>query len=304
LVDWGKTPGSAIKGAITAGGNLIESSIEDRKLRRKLLSELDGVERDIKKSEYLRKIGDVDKAKTVQRDAGAKYYGINEKLLEYKAKIEVQQLKNEITQLKGAAQNGVVQQANVLYKGMVAEGKPANDITMAAAMKQALLMQPGPTSSGIQAGSAQGIAAGKLGVDVGELDVKKQAAETQRQEATRKQQKDFREDLSDEMRARRKDINAKAKIDKAAGIDPSDPKSETSKFKKEIEAEVREGYKLLPEPVKASKKIAEPAKGNAAAAAPAQLPDNVPKGSKYGKQTAKGWEVFDATGKLIGHANQ
>jgi hypothetical protein len=301
LVDWGKTPGSALKGAIAAGSNLIEGSVEDRKLRRKMLNELDAVDRDINKAEYLRKVGDVDKAKATQRDAGTRYFNINKELLEYKAKLEVQALKNEIAQLKGAAQNGVVQQADILYKGMVAAGKPEGDITRAAAIREALSLQPSVTGMAISTGAQRDIAAGKLGVDLTEAEIKAKAAETQRQEATRKQQKDFKDDLDDEMRRRRADIKAKVKADKEAGIDPNDPKSGTSKFKQEIEAGVREDYELI-KPVKPAKKVAEPAKGSAAT--PAQLPDNVPKGSKYGKQTAKGWEVFDATGKLIGHANQ
>jgi len=247
LVDWGKTPGSAVKGAINAGSNLIDSSIGDDKLRKKLLSDLDGVDRDINKAEYLRKTGDVDKATAIQRDAGAKYYAINEKILEYNAKIELQQMKNELAASKIANKNGVVQQAEVIATGMVAQGAPDNAVTQAAALKQALAMQPSVTSAGVSAASQQAIAGPKIEVARTQAEIDADRAATALAEERRKQKKDLDEAVDDKLRARRKDISAAAKADKAAGIEPTDPKSKALAIKKEIEASVRQspGFEAL-----------------------------------------------------------
>jgi hypothetical protein len=265
LVDWGKTPGSTIKGAINAGSNLIENSVGDDKLRRKMLNDLDAVGRDITKSEYLRQIGEVDKATTIQKEAGAKYYTINEKILEYNAKVELQQMKIELAAAKGANVNGVVQQAEILYKGMVAKGRPEGDVTRRDAMIEALNMQPSITSAGISAASQQAIATPKAQTDADK-------AATALAEERRKQQKDFGEALSNELRARRKDLVAAAKVDKDAGIATTDPKSKTFALRSKIESDIRSspGFEALAappvKPVVATPAAAPPPAANAPAA--------------------------------------
>lgn len=61
--------------------------------------------------------------------------------------------------------------------------------------------------------------------------------------------------------------------------------------------------------VPAAERGADPAPAAPAAAKPAKQPDlakipGVPSGSKIGKQTGQGWEVFDKSGKIIGYIQE
>jgi hypothetical protein len=125
LINWGRTPGSAINGFIGAGDKLITDSIEDKKTRKKLLEDLEDVRRGINRSEYARRLGDEKEAEAMKAKAGEQYFNINKELLKHRAdmsikamdaanKLEIQALKNELVVAKGANKDKVIQQADTL----------------------------------------------------------------------------------------------------------------------------------------------------------------------------------------------
>lgn len=158
LINWGRTPGSAINGFINAGDKLITDNIEDKKTRKKLLEDLEEVRRGINRSEYARRLGDEKEAEAMKAKAGEQYFSINKELLKHRAdmsikamdaanKLEIQALKNELVVAKGANKDKVIQQAELLYAAKVFRGEPENPITMRQALIEANAMQPVVTAT-------------------------------------------------------------------------------------------------------------------------------------------------------------
>jgi hypothetical protein len=158
LINWGKTPGPAINGFISAGDKLITDNIEDKKTRKKLLEDLEDVRRGINRSEYERRLGNEKEAEAIKTKAGEQYFNINKELLKHRAdmsikamdmenKLKIQELKNELIVAKGANKDKVIQQAEILYAEKVFRGAPENPSTMRDALIEANAMQPVVTAT-------------------------------------------------------------------------------------------------------------------------------------------------------------
>jgi len=158
LIDWGKIPGPALNGFIGAGSNLIEANVEDKKLRKKLLEDLEDASRVVNRSEYERRLGNEKEAESLKTRAGEQYFNINKELLKHRAemslkamdaanKLEIQALKNELIVAKGANKDKVIQQAEILYAEKVFRGAPENPSTMRQALIEANAMQPTVTAA-------------------------------------------------------------------------------------------------------------------------------------------------------------
>jgi hypothetical protein len=160
LIDWGKIPGPALNGFIGSASNLIEANIEDKKLRKKLLEDLEDARLGINRGVYERRLGNEKEARTEIAQAGEKYYTINEKILQHKEKVYLKQLdlenkiaqmelKGEIAALKGANKTAIVQQAEIKARALVEKYVreiAAGTMTVAQienmALDQVLALQP------------------------------------------------------------------------------------------------------------------------------------------------------------------
>jgi hypothetical protein len=163
LIRWGQTSGSTMRGAIEAGSELVANSITDAKERKKALDQLDDARAALNDADYLRKVGDMDKAQARIDKAGKDYYEVAKDLAGIKAQLaikqldaetrrEIQQLKNDLAVAKGQNKAAVLQEADAFFAAMVEGGAPANKTTYGKAVEKALTMQPVVTSAGIQTG--------------------------------------------------------------------------------------------------------------------------------------------------------
>jgi hypothetical protein len=318
LIDWGRTPGSALNGYINAGGKLIEANIEDKKLRKKLLDELDDARLGVNRGVYERRLGNEKEARTEIAQAGEKYYSINEKILQHKEKVYLKQLdlenklaqmelKGEIAALKsGQNKAAIVQQAEIKARALVEKYVreiAAGTMTVAQiedmALNDVLSRQPAVTAAGITSGPAT------LRAETG-AEVDPANAETRRQEELRKQKRDYEDDTYDALRELRR-----SKEYKGATAE------ERAQMKKDKETELLDDYPVLkserdkkakPAPVTKPAPAAAPAPDKTKATAPkVETPPKIsdvqgaPAGSVIGKKTDKGYEVLDKNGKLLGH---
>jgi len=119
LQRWGTTPGSTLLAMNKAGMEMVEKSGLDRKARRKLLDELNGVERDLHTGEYQRRLGEEERARNHIEKAGAKYAQVGEKIVEYTTKL----INNEAT---NAAREKIAELSRQLQQAKI-DGKEVSD---------------------------------------------------------------------------------------------------------------------------------------------------------------------------------
>jgi hypothetical protein len=315
LIDWGRTPGPALNGFINAGGNLIEANVEDKKLRKKLLEDLEDASRVINRSEYERRLGNEKEADSLKTRAGEQYFNINKELLKHRAemsikqmdaanKLEIQALKNELVVAKGANKDKVIQQAEILYAEKVFRGAPENPITMRQALIEANAMQPVITAAGVSAAPATLRAETGAEVDPANADIALVRATTERNDKVQKQINSSimfgqgRDDIRDAEEKARKEKRDPVAARKAV-----------------VDRITREAEAANPLPSAIRKPPAAPAsaktKGKDAEPAPKvetqpKISDvqGAPDGAKIGKRISAGkYEVLDSAGKLIGHTS-
>ena len=119
LQRWGTTPGSTLLAMNKAGMEMVEKSGLDRKARRNLLNQLDGVERDLRTGEYQRRLGEEERARNHIEKAGMEYNKVGEKIVEYTTKL----INNEAT---NAAREKIAELAQKLQEAKIA-GKEVSD---------------------------------------------------------------------------------------------------------------------------------------------------------------------------------
>lgn len=157
LINWGKTPGPALNGIINAGDKLIEGNIEDKKLRKKLLEDLEDARLSINRGVYERRLGNEKEARAEIAKAGEQYYNINEKLLKHRADIaikemdlenkqKIQELKNEVAGLKNS-KPAIIQEIDIEFARLVAQGAAADAITYGRAKDIVMAQQPVVTAT-------------------------------------------------------------------------------------------------------------------------------------------------------------
>jgi hypothetical protein len=260
LIDWGKIPGPALNGFIGAAGNLIEGNVEDKKLRKKLLEDLEDASRVVNRSEYERRLGNEKEADSLKTRAGEQYFNINKELLKHRAdmsikamdaanKLEIQALKNELVVAKGANKDKVIQQAEILYAEKVFRGAPENPITMRQALIEANAMQPVITAAGVSAAPAT------LRAETG-AEVDPANAETRKQEELRKQKVDYENETYD----------ARRELRRSEAYKKASPEQKTQMVK-DKETAMLDDYPLLKE-----SRNKKPAPAANPAAAPAAKP--------------------------------
>jgi hypothetical protein len=242
LINWGRTPGSTLRGIVEAGYELSNQQGLDKKEQRRMEKELDDVSSSLDKAEYERKIGDYEKAKESITKAGQQYYelGIKKakivadykiKTMESADKLEIARLKIEAAGNKQANRAAIIQQADEYFKGLVAEGKPANAITYKQALIEVNAMQPSVRSAEI--GLPPKITA--AGADVTRATTGEKDAATRASDAKRKQLGDFKDDLYDALR------------DKGVKKELNDAKTPEAKadIKNRVKKQVLGGFDLL-----------------------------------------------------------
>ena len=265
LQRWGSIRGDALLAATTAGYEMVERSEANRKERSKMKDALDDAIASLNEAEYLRQLGDVEKAQALKNKAGEQYYTVAKDLARIEAdlaikqldattKMEIQQLKNELTLAKGQNKAAVLQEADAFFAAMVEGGAPANRGTYAKAVEKALSMQPSISAAGIAAGPRYA-----------ELPIKTKGAEADisRAETDRAKKVD---DITTQRFYEDKTRREAQKKDKAAGLSTNDPESATAKLRAKIRDQVeKEIPKLGGAPAAPAPKKEEPKKKDAAA---------------------------------------
>jgi len=324
LIDWGKTPGPALNGYINAGGKLIEANIEDKKLRKKLLDELDDARLGVNRGVYERRLGNEKEARAEIAKAGEQYYAINEKILQHKEKVYLKQLdlENKIAQmeLKGeiaalkSSQNkaAIVQQAEIKARALVQKYvREINAGTMTVeqiedmALNDVLSRQPAVNAAQVAAVPATLRAETGAEVDPANADIALVRATTERNDKVQKQINN-----SIMFGQGRDDIVAAEAKAKKEGKDPvAARKAVVDRITREAEA-ANPLPSAIRKPSAAPAPAANPAPAKAKKekeAAPPPPPEyssiqGAPDGGRIGKYTSKGYEVLDKNGKLLGHA--
>lgn len=322
LINWGRTPGPALNGFINAGEKLIEANVEDKKLRKKMLEDLEDARLTVNRSEYERRLGNEKEAESMKAKAGEQYYNINKELLKHRAdmsikqmdaanKLEIQALKNELVVAKGANKDKVIQQAELIYAAKVFRGEPENPITMRQALIEANAMQPVITAAGVSAAPATLRAETGAEVDPANADIALVRATTERNDKVQKQINN-----SIMFGQGRDDIVAAEALARKEGRDPvAARKAVVDRITRKAEADnplpsaIRKppaapAPAVKPAPAKAKGKEAEPAAPKVET--PPKISDvqGAPDGAKIGKRISAGkYEVLDSAGKLIGHTS-
>jgi len=205
LTKWGTIPGSAIRGMVGAGAELVDKMDLDEKHKQKFLNELDDIDSRINNAEYSRRIGDEGRAREEQQKAGELYFKLGHDLrtakvnyaikeMDATSKYEIAQLKADIATAKGASKAAIIQMADKLFEGYIAEGKPANAITYNQAVKDASKMLPGVQAAEIGLGPKITSA----GADVTRATTGEKDAENRAKEEARKRMKDAKDAADDE----------------------------------------------------------------------------------------------------------
>lgn len=335
LIDWGKTPGPALNGIINAGDKLIEGNIEDKKLRKKLLEDLEDARLLVNRGVYERRLGNEKEARTEIAKAGEQYYAINEKILQHKEKVYLKQLdlenkiaqmelKGEIAALKGQNKTAIVQQAEIKARAYVQ--KYVKEITAGTmtveqiedmALNEVLARQPAVTAA--QTAVVPNITnaatnQGKAETDIAEAETKRFDAITKRNEKVALEIRNSlvlgegrKQVLAAEEKARKAGGDAAAV--KAAGAAVADRITKEVEAKNPIPQAVRTqtpapAPAVKPAPAKPKGKEAEPAAPKVET--PPKISDvqGAPDGAKIGKRISAGkYEVLDSAGKLIGHTS-
>lgn len=260
LVRWGNTPGSALRGAVSAGQQLIADQITDAKERKRLNDQLEDSMAALNEAEYLRKTGDMDKAQARIDQAGKEYHEVAKELLKVKAdlaikqmdtatKLEIQALKNELSLAKGANKTAVIQEADAYFAALVESGAPANKQTYAKALDRALSMQPSVTATGMTIPSRE-TTAGAAASGAQTAAEKERAARADKVNA----------EVEKQYFALSKEKRAAAKADAKEGLSATDPESAQYKLKQKIRQNVINDMEALEKPGAATPKPNEPKK--------------------------------------------
>jgi hypothetical protein len=241
LQRWGQIRGDALIGATTAGYEMVERSQADRKERMKMKDALDDAIANLREADYLRNLGDSEKAQARIDAAGKQYFDVATKLedisqkretrlADIEAKKQIQAMKGQV---KGANKATVIQVADKYYESDVASGEPATPQTYAAALKRA--------QDDFNAGkiAAAVVSAGPGYARVGMEGAKFAGAELPGAQATiaTKVEDIVNERFFADSKARRE----AQKADKKAGLSINDPQSETFKLRDRIRKQVESG---------------------------------------------------------------
>lgn len=248
LQRWGSIRGDALLAATTAGYEMVERSEANRKERSKMKDSLDDAIASLNEAEYLRQLGDVEKAQALKNKAGEQYYTVAKDLARIEAdlaikqldattKMEIQQLKNELALTKGANKGAVIQQADAFFAAMVEGGAPPSKQTYAKALEKALVMQPSVTSTGMTIPSRETTAA---------------AAGSQAETAA-KRELDLRNAKIEELTESRYFGLGKAKreakkADDKEGLNPTDPESRQYALRQKVRQQIVEEQNALGKP--------------------------------------------------------
>lgn len=248
LQRWGSIRGDALLAATTAGYEMIERSEANRKERGKMKDALDDAIANLNEAEYLRKLGDSEKAQARIDAAGKNYYEVAKDLARIEAdlaikqldattKMEIQQLKNELALTKGANKGAVIQQADAFFAAMVEGGAPPNKQTYAKALEKALVMQPSVTSTGMTIPSREATA----------------AAAAAQAETAAERERAIRNAKIEELTDSRYFALGKAKreakkADDKEGLNPTDPESAQYKLRQQVRKLVIEEQTALDKP--------------------------------------------------------
>jgi hypothetical protein len=95
LQRWGTIPGQTLVAMNKAGMEMVQQSGMDKKDQRKLLDHLDTVESNLNEAEYLRRIGDEEKAQEVIQKAGLEYHRVGKEIVENTVKLINAKASNE-----------------------------------------------------------------------------------------------------------------------------------------------------------------------------------------------------------------
>jgi hypothetical protein len=113
LQRWGTIPGSTLVAMNQAGKEMVQQSGIDRKEQRKLLDHLDTVESNLHEAEYLRRIGEEDKAQEVIQKAGVEYHRVGKEIVDNtvklinakasnEAKIQIAELRDKLAEARAS----------------------------------------------------------------------------------------------------------------------------------------------------------------------------------------------------------
>lgn len=228
LQRWGTTPGATLLAMNKAGMEMVEKSGLDRKARRKLLDQLDGVERDLRTGEYQRRLGEEERARNHIEKAGKEYNQVGEKIVEYTVKL----INNEAT---NEARTKIAELAEKLREAKATD-KPTDyqfEIkNIVAALKTNPKFKDVPDAILTQAAMKQvvdqkvKIASAGAQVNLGPNMEKAAAATTNANVATQKEINKEAQNSYDSDKAKR----AAKEADKKKGISSSDPNSEQAKL--------------------------------------------------------------------------
>jgi hypothetical protein len=221
LTRWGTIPGSALRGLVGAGAELVEKMDLDSKHKDKFLNELDDIESKINSAEYARRLGDEGRAREEQQKAGELYFKLGHdmrtakvnyaiKEMDAESKYEIARLKADVAANKQQNKAAVIQMADKLFEGYIENGKPANPVTYNEALKAAAKLLPGVQAAEI----GYGPKAVSAGADESRALTAQKDAESRAKEEARKRMKDAKEAADDEtssktFRTQLKDIYAK-----------------------------------------------------------------------------------------------
>jgi hypothetical protein len=228
LQRWGTTPGATLLAMNKAGMEMVEKSGLDRKARRKLLDQLDGVERDLRTGEYQRRLGEEERARNHIEKAGKEYNQVGEKIVEYTVKLINNEATNEArTKIAELAEKLREAKADKTtdyqfeIKSIVSALKtnPKFKDVPDAILTQAAIKQVDDAKVRVASAGAQI----NYGLKEREVKVHEGKAESETNEkALKRADETFFSD-----RGRRE----AAKKDKANGISETDPNSETAKLR-------------------------------------------------------------------------
>jgi len=244
LQRWGTTPGATLLAMNKAGMEMVEKSGLDRKARRKLLDQLDGVERDLRTGEYQRRLGEEERARNHIEKAGKEYNQVGEKIVEYTVKLINNEATNEartkIAELAEKLREAKATDKPTDYqfevKNIVAALKtnPKFKDVPDAILTQAAMKQVVDQKVRIQSAGAQ--------VNLGP-NVEKAAAATTN--ATTAQNKEINKEAQTNYDSDKAKRPAREK-DKKNGLSSSDPNSEQAKLLEQHRNRVREQMGVKP----------------------------------------------------------
>jgi hypothetical protein len=256
LQRWGTTPGSTLLAMNKAGMEMVEKSGLDRKARRKLLDQLDGVDRDLRTGEYQRRLGEEERARNHIEKAGKEYNQVGEKIVEYTVKL----INNEAT---NAAREKIAELAQKLQEAKIA-GKEVSDYKtrlniIANELKSNPKFKDVPeamilaSADKIVRGHEISKASASASVSVGP---RQQDAETHAQKEAREANEKALARAGETFYSDKGRRDA-AKEDKANGISETDPNSKTAQLRqKHIDMAKNAGKGTAPAPSSGKKDLA------------------------------------------------